>query len=472
MLAILFVTGTGFAMYSYRTLPDVVVMRTATGFVPSKITIRKGQAIVFTSQWGKDFWPAADFHPTHGVYPTFDPKRPLKADESWRFVFDRAGVWTFHDHLQESMVGTIIVLGRPGESAEECLSQTATSSPNSIAECWAIDIIETLQTKGLPAAFDMFALLYEHNPSFRGLSCHDAGHILGAAAYKQYENDHKAIDRPETSYCGYGFYHGFMETMLREQGQFAEVRAYCEALKTDGQLNNPSGACFHGVGHAAFDSLPGDIWGNDVQMVSAAGRVCEQALVGIPERAQCLDGVFNALAVAASARTYGLTFDTTDPMELCRMQNNDYRIGCYKELGIGFIRERSMDRRETMTFIRSFKDTEAEAEALLGYMGDEAARAVRTLDLSAFHSFCTTLPSATERLGCERGVLSGLRQAGEPGKEFEVMFDYCALHPVGTERTRCYSFAILQTKDISSDKAAFRKACLAIDDPAATSICE
>ena len=428
---------------------------------------------MFISTWGKEFWPASDFHPTHSVYPAFDPKRPLKADESWRFVFDRAGVWTYHDHLSENTTGTIIVLGAPGESSRECLAHAATSSPTVIAECWAVDITETLETKGLTAAFDMFASLYANNPSFRGLSCHDAGHFLGAAAYQKYEDNHLTIDRPETAYCGYGFYHGFMETMLRDQGpsQYAKVRSYCDALKTDDQLNNPSGACFHGIGHAAFDSIPGELWGDDTRMVQAALEVCEQAMPGAPERAQCSTGVFNALAIAEGARSYNLTFNASDPMSICRVQKKVYRAGCYQELGIGVIRIYKMDRATSIAFIRSFKDADAGAATLLGYMGDEVARANGEPDLAVFRNFCNSLSSAREQFACERGVLSGLRQAGEPGKEYQMMFNYCALYGVGAPRTGCYSFAVQQTRDITADKATWISACRTIGDPDITPMC-
>lgn len=465
--------GLALIIFANRSFPDIIVKRTSTGFVPSKITIHKGQAVVFISATGKEFWPASDFHPTHGVYPAFDPKRPLKADESWRFVFDRAGVWNFHDHLSERTTGTIIVLGKPGETLQTCLSHAATSSPDDLAECWSVDITETLESKGLSAAFDMFALLYAQNPSFRGLSCHDAGHILGASAYTEYEDNHHAIDRPETSYCGYGFYHGFIETMLRDQGpaQYAKVRAYCSALKTNGQLNNPSGACFHGIGHAALDSLPGELWGNEAKMVSAAIDVCEQALEELPERAQCSTGVYNALAVAESAHSYKLAFSHDDPMKLCRAQKEEYRIGCYKEFGIGVIRENKFSRLETISFIRSFKNPEAEAATLLGYVGDEVARANGSPDLTAFRTFCNSFSSTRDQFACERGVLSGLRQAGIPGKEYEMMFTYCALYAAGSARTGCYLYTVQQTRDITTDKAALLNACLASKEADIAPLC-
>jgi hypothetical protein len=466
------VVGLGILAYSNTHLPDVVVTRTANGFVPATITIKKGQVVIFKSSADKEFWPASDFHPTHTLYPEFDPKRPLKPDESWRFVFAKAGVWTYHDHLSPDVRGTVIVLGAPGESAQACLSHVATSSADT-SNCWAADMTETLQTKGLQAAFDMFASLYKNSPSFRGLNCHDAGHILGAAAYKEYSDNHTVIDRPETSYCGYGFYHGFMEAMLVDQGpsQYGKVRDYCDALKTNGHLNNPSGACYHGIGHAAFDSISGDLWGNADNMVQAALDVCEKAALGAPERAQCSTGVFNALAIAESAHSYDLAFQKTDPMSICRAQKQQYQEGCYQELGIGVIRQDNLDRAASVAFIESFGNADAVAATLLGYAADEVKRSITSIDLPAFHSFCASFASAQNQLACNHGVLSGLREAGEPGKEYQKMFDYCALYEKGAARTECYSFSITQTKSIASSAADFQRACLAIDEPSILGMC-
>ncbi len=473
LLCIAGVAGLGFAAFYRSALPDVVITRTTNGFVPSTITIRKGQSVVFTSTVADSFWPASDFHPTHGTYPAFDPKRALEPGESWRFEFSKAGVWNFHDHLFESMRGTIIVTGAPGESTRECLLQTATTSTSQVGDCWSISLIEILQSDGLSAAFDMYSALYADNPSFRGLSCHDAGHLLGAAAYREYAENHQTIERPETSYCGYGFYHGFMETMLIEHGpsQYSLVREYCDALKTDGQLNNPSGACYHGIGHAAFDSIPGDSWGDAAKMVTAALSVCEQVAQEAPERAQCGTGVFNALAVASSDQAYKLSFNATDSMRICRMQPPRYKDGCYREYGIGVIRENRFDREATIRFINTLENADARAAALGAYVGDEVARSINAIDLSAFFALCNSTAPNKQKDSCHRGVLAGLRQAGEPGSEAELMFNYCDLYPRGSARTECFRFSIHQTKHIAADSETFLEQCLAINEPSLESSC-
>src|SRR3989344_2346128 len=57
------------------------IVFTEKGFVPNVLTISEGEEVVFSSELSRSFWPASDIHPTHGIYPEFDPRRPLRKDE-------------------------------------------------------------------------------------------------------------------------------------------------------------------------------------------------------------------------------------------------------------------------------------------------------------------------------------------------------------------------------------------------------
>lgn len=78
-------------------------------FVPNSLVIKKGDTVVFKNNDTDLHWPASDFHPTHGIYPEFDPLRGVSAGAGWSFTFDKKGPWRFHDHLVPAMRGTITV---------------------------------------------------------------------------------------------------------------------------------------------------------------------------------------------------------------------------------------------------------------------------------------------------------------------------------------------------------------------------
>lgn len=86
-----------------------VVTLTEDGFVPSELTISKGTTVAFVSETGKLFWPASNLHPSHTIYPEFDPLLPVKPDAAWSFTFENAGEWKYHDHLAPYYTGVITV---------------------------------------------------------------------------------------------------------------------------------------------------------------------------------------------------------------------------------------------------------------------------------------------------------------------------------------------------------------------------
>ena len=69
----------------------ITVVYTREGFTPDKVKIEQAEAIEFVNSSQELIWPASNIHPTHHVYPEFDPGQPISPGENWRFVFDQAG---------------------------------------------------------------------------------------------------------------------------------------------------------------------------------------------------------------------------------------------------------------------------------------------------------------------------------------------------------------------------------------------
>ncbi len=87
----------------------IVIRMTEDGFLPSEISIKKGDTVIFENTDTNPHWPASDVHPTHDRYPEFDPKEPIASGESWSFVFEKQGRWQSHDHLHPAIRGVITV---------------------------------------------------------------------------------------------------------------------------------------------------------------------------------------------------------------------------------------------------------------------------------------------------------------------------------------------------------------------------
>src|SRR5260221_10640859 len=76
-------------------------------FSPNVLSAHTGDIVIFENKDTIPHWPASNIHPTHQIYPEFDPKQGVAAGASWRFQFNRAGIWNYHDHLAPNIAGTI-----------------------------------------------------------------------------------------------------------------------------------------------------------------------------------------------------------------------------------------------------------------------------------------------------------------------------------------------------------------------------
>lgn len=96
---------------------------TSSGFSPKTLDIKKGDTVTFINKGSSNSWPASVIHPTHLAYPgsdinkcgteeevnIFDACRELGNGETYSFTFNEIGSWSYHNHLNPSKTGTIIV---------------------------------------------------------------------------------------------------------------------------------------------------------------------------------------------------------------------------------------------------------------------------------------------------------------------------------------------------------------------------
>src|SRR3989338_6947151 len=129
-----------FLIPSYPKKVTHLVVLTENGFKPETTKIREGDTVRFTTDRQEPFWPASDIHPTHTIYPAFDPKEPILPGQEWAFRFKKTGEWKYHDHLSPIFTGKIIV----GEKKSE-LSSVSTGCQDKVKgeriKCWQ-DLIE------------------------------------------------------------------------------------------------------------------------------------------------------------------------------------------------------------------------------------------------------------------------------------------------------------------------------------------
>lgn len=89
---------------------DVAV--TDSGFSPKTLTIKVGDSVTWTNERSQAVYIAPDNHPDHQKYAGIwddDGTGRIAKDESYTMTFTQAGSYTYHDHLNSSMTGTVVV---------------------------------------------------------------------------------------------------------------------------------------------------------------------------------------------------------------------------------------------------------------------------------------------------------------------------------------------------------------------------
>lgn len=84
------------------------VTLTGNGFQPNSITVGIGDKVVWKNQSGASATVDSAQHPTHLIYPKMN-LGGFQDGETHELVFDEAGSYNYHNHLDPSATGTVVV---------------------------------------------------------------------------------------------------------------------------------------------------------------------------------------------------------------------------------------------------------------------------------------------------------------------------------------------------------------------------
>ncbi len=86
-----------------------VVTYTDGGFNPKAVTVKTGTTVTFMNDSSGVMWVASDVHPTHQLLPGFDELQSVAKGGSYEYTFIKVGTWTYHNHMNPSDKGTVVV---------------------------------------------------------------------------------------------------------------------------------------------------------------------------------------------------------------------------------------------------------------------------------------------------------------------------------------------------------------------------
>ncbi len=437
-ILILIGVGSYFLDYKYflfylQAESDPVINYDGVNFAPKKVIVFKGTTVTFKNSSQTEFWPASNIHPLNDLYPGFDAKTRIASGSSWTFKFDKPGAWDYHDHLNPKAGGTIMVIEKTLWPQNNSCRNFSRLTYNERQTCWYFEMKEIIETKGINAAFDHLAYLFTAEPTFAG-GCHDVTHLIGAAAYEEFAKGKQLQFEGDTSYCGYGFYHGFIEAMLFSTEDYEKAQEFCESAGSwlQGTIESPNAtySCYHGMGHAMFDIHDPSLWGEEERMIKPALKICEETTEGLEEekRKQCATGIFNALGIAYSNDQYDLTMNAEDPVWVCRIQAPLYQKPCFTEVAMAWISREfgglDFDFEPAARFVNSINDPVGEPAAASS-MASEYTRVHRSEFSAEKMAANCDLFEGPAKESCVVGVTLALMNWGLPGEEYKEVISFC-----------------------------------------------
>lgn len=338
------------------------------------------------------------------------------------------------------------------------------------AQCWEEQITETLKKQGIAEAFKLVATLYEDEPDFVP-ECHSYVHIIGEEGYREFSGGSYPELPIEVTYCGYGFFHGFMETLLFATGDIAEAQSFCGYVTEQFARKNISGAskaCLHGFGHGFTDGGDPRLWGSADDMVAPALLFCDKIATSYLDRYLCTTGVYNSIERLSTESQYELTELATDPIAFCNRQPLEFTGGCYVNMIPAVLRIVNDDIRsaiEYMTDVMQFpqeltvNDDTNEESVVIGVMAEfMRLNGSDPLYQEKGLSICRALP-IRQRDTCIRGLGFGHIKYGKPGDEYSAYLAFCTNSSMSVlERESCYG-SVLPILSIWYDKETSKYIC-------------
>ena len=450
---------------------DVIYM-SETGFSPNVIEVTQGTTITFENAGNQPHWPASNIHPTHQIYPEFDPKVGISMGKSWSFTFNKAGVWRFHDHLFPQFTGTITVnsLSLPKTNGflanvlkmlksivnplVHFLQRNSTHEVNSTSKLSIKGTIDPNVAQDAQNLFSNEGILYSYVKKYgpkqtithlNELSsqygdCHQTAHKAGRFAYELYGE--KAFQTCGAE-CHSGCYHGATEAYFKDHGT-ANLAQNLQVICSSELNPFFSHQCIHGIGHGLM------AWSN--YEIHEALKNCDL----LPQKQDsCYSGVFMENIVGGLAQEAGhqTNYLNADPQFPCTIVDEKYKSACY------FYQTSRMVQLFPNDFARVAQicnqvPTQYQA-VCFSSMGRDADGVYRGQPTQAITS-CNNAPSGLMRESCLSGAV---QDAFWDPSGSDSALTFCKLLTSQSEKQICYNTIIGRAVDVLTDRTVRKTFC-------------
>lgn len=189
-------------------------------------------------------------------------------------------------------------------------------------KCWEQRYQQMVVQQSPKAAFADARGAYETNDYVR-TDCHQIAHVIGRAAAERYGDVIAAYNEGD-NFCWSGYYHGVMETVVKQIGFeniTTKINEICQTAKQQQEFSFYHYNCVHGLGHGLMAIQNNDLF--------ASLKSCN-GLEGVWQQDSCYGGVFMENVMSEVNPDHKTQyFRTDDPLYPCTAVDKTYKTQCY-----------------------------------------------------------------------------------------------------------------------------------------------
>lgn len=327
-------------------------------------------------------------------------------------------------------------------------------------QCFADEIILLAQNIGITPAIRRASEVLSSSPGLQN-ECHAIMHSIGEEAYVLYKNGAPLDVTPSITMCTYGFYHGFINSAVLEEGSFEPAQAFCAYVNAElsSQGIESEAECYHGFGHAVVDDHVSTEFLTAKEVAEQALLLCGDLSSEDLHYINCASGVYNAISNVFMDRSFPWPeIDADNPMSYCESQPAELEGTCYGYFARVLFLEHESALAPSLAAV-----TEAVAkEHQTGVIENLALMLTLTNpDKSIFKEAiedCRLL-SAPLSGNCIAGLAVGIAQSAETSRLYESASLVCKdVRLTHDEKVQCFNSLLLNLKPLIS-RDEFKTIC-------------
>jgi hypothetical protein len=226
-----------------------------------------------------------------------------------------------------------------------------------------------------------------------------------------------------------------MDALIQKTGNVKYAKNFCESLGK--QYGGPSyAACYHGIGHGITNRQKPVALESDISIIQSSLKICESVNSDSVPLGYCASGVFGGFFDLFNQNRSLYLSQDTGILSVCELQEDRFKEQCYHSVGNLLLRTVDNNLQKSVAVIENIKDKKYAKIAMVETGANITKVQTNDNKFSTDINFCLNLNEFSD--DCLDGLLIGVIDGGEPGKEYINAIAFCKNTLLSTElRTSC-----------------------------------